>query len=69
MFARRVSRFPKNGKRSWSLCRRTNRILGMPPIYKTRIRDSRVLRFSRAARDVRAPYLVCWFQPRRFVRL
>ncbi len=50
MFAPRVSmhlkpgqRLPKNCKRSWSLCQKTN--------------------------GVGVAYLVCWFQPRRFVRL
>jgi hypothetical protein len=68
MFARRVSMHPKNCQRSWSLCQKTNRILGMARIRKTRIADSSALRF-RATRGVRVPDLVCWFQPRRFVRL
>jgi len=68
MFTRRVSMHLKNWQRSWSLCQKTKRILGRARIRKTRIADSSVLRF-RATRGVRVPYFVCWFQPRRFVRL
>ncbi len=68
MFARSVSMRSKNCQRSWSLCQKTNKILGMARVRKTRIADSSVLRL-RATRGVRVPYLVCWFQPRSFVRL